>query len=751
MSRIMLNNAEYTDMQKHIDLAKQYISEAIDDIWAVNFSNLYNNFITNGFLEDLYKDAESNFNLLFGLGTTIIGGGGAILSGTAAATGATAVTVASVSFTIPVVGWIIGAVILAILAIVGIVYMVQSASDVQFKKDARNIFEALLEECANGSQMNFHALENVETKIENIRLAMQNILLKISEFNTKYANLNESATSLGLKTELANDNTTILGINTTVSIDGQQIETSTSEAMNAFFTYSNTVIDGEIAADYLSREYGYDIKYSDIVKNANAFMTKTINSDLYSHEFIEALLPTYTPNIDKAYANVTGATKVSSDRIKSALNNNQSLGGDVALYGGLVGAALIGPLASPFDKNDTPKEPDKNAPSKTEPSGNNNGNNSNGNNGNGNNGNGNSNSNSNSNVTKPIDKDDEDDKKEDVKPVEDEKTEEPELPTNDVVINEIMDVEIPEQVELDLGEVDYDELARDNYEFNNSIDDILNHRNEIINELQTAYDTGDFTNVDLKLRSYGYDDAEVETILNDKFKSFKAMLEGDERLILAVDAAALAKADGVEDFVSSWSSKPNINDLSYDGPSELLSIRSEDQNICDLKASVDTAKENYTKVVEETNEVLKEVEDNKKVVDEIKAKYEKEYGEDTTKWTEEAAKEYNEAIDTYNESTQRANEQLETLEESKVSYDEAQTAFEIAKKEYYDKLVEEHNNSQTNDSSNQSDSSNENVGITDNNDSLGVNISETNSDVSGTDESNETVPGVIVSDDSLGF
>ena len=49
MSKVKLNNAEYTELQNHVDLAKKEIEEAMDDVWSTNFSNLYHNFITNGF------------------------------------------------------------------------------------------------------------------------------------------------------------------------------------------------------------------------------------------------------------------------------------------------------------------------------------------------------------------------------------------------------------------------------------------------------------------------------------------------------------------------------------------------------------------------------------------------------------------------------------------------------------------------------------------------------------------------------
>ena len=58
MSKVKINNAEFQEIQRHVENAKLLSDEANEKVWGENFDNLYNNFITNGFLEDLYKDAR---------------------------------------------------------------------------------------------------------------------------------------------------------------------------------------------------------------------------------------------------------------------------------------------------------------------------------------------------------------------------------------------------------------------------------------------------------------------------------------------------------------------------------------------------------------------------------------------------------------------------------------------------------------------------------------------------------------------
>ncbi len=644
MTKVKINNSGFTEIQTDVDTSKKYVTESIEEIWATNFSNLYNNFITNGFLEDLYKDAESKFNALFGGGTAIIGGGGAIVSGCAASAVAQGVTLAGIAGCIPVAGWIIAAIILAALAIIGIAYFVKSASDVQFKHDARDVFENLLTECYNGDQYNMQALENVETKMENVRLSLQSVLFQIADFQTKYANLESAAADAGVETQLAGDGTTLLGIQTEVTIDGETIETTTSEAMNAFFTYSDTVMNAEIAADFLQREYGYDVNFTDIVKNANAFMAQTLKSGLYSHEFVDALLPKYEAegkiDPEAAQNQIKDITKLSLDEIKAMLANGTDIGQSLGLSGAMLGGALLGVLGKdPEDPGDGSQKPITPTPDPP-------------NTGGGYYGGG--------YVTPtptPGDEDDENDENED-KPDDTEDTD------TESQLEEIVDIEIPEEeIKPDFGEVDYDQMARDEYEFGTPVEEIIEHRNELLASFEAAYESGDLTGLEADLQKYGYSQAEVDAILNDRFKCYKALLEGDERAILAEKAAALAAADGITDYQSHWSDKPNYDDLSSEGPSELLTLRSTDENIRQLKTDLDTARENYKTVADETNTLVKEASANKAKVDELKEKFDKEFGADESKWSKEAVEEYNEAVKASTESSDKVKELKEKFEE----------------------------------------------------------------------------------------
>lgn len=673
MAKVKLNYAEFENVQEHIEKAG-LIMEEIEAIWGQNFDNLYNNFITNGFLEDLYKDAESQYynwaNAGYVVSYTAAGfGTGAAIGGVAGS-----VVPGLGNIAVGLIGGIIGAVIGLFC---GITHCIQNPTDIKWCYDSKNVFENLLYNCALGDDDSYIAIENLKTKIENMVLALIKIKTKVNEFSQLYANLNATAVESGIKTILADDGTTLLGIETEVVIDGQTVTMSTSEALNAYYTYSNTVMSTEISADYLQRTYGYEINYNDIVKNANGFMTNTISSGLYTHEFIMGVLPSYTPSINSAYDAITGATGVDLDKIQSTLNNNALLAGNVALFGGLLGGALIGKVATP--KSDEPSNPSSNNP----------GGSGDGNGGNGGNGGGSGSTPSNptdtdkkDDVEKPTEKDEtekEEDKKQDV-----------EEPSNDIKIDPVVDIELPKEIKVEIEDSlvpNYDDLAKQKFEFEGEYDDLLAYRDEIIQDIETKYDMGDFESIRNELKEYGYNDQEINYILEDKFVTIKAIISGDQNAKLAQMAKDLAKLDGI-DYVSKYDTRVSYEELMLGEPSRNFMLASEDKQVVGLYENMTAAKEQYQTKVTEVNSLLSQVSENKQSMESIYNKYSEEYGEDTTKWTEEAAVEYKNAVDAYNISVNNASEQIKSLDESKNGYLAARNGFETARENYYRQSIE---------------------------------------------------------------
>lgn len=653
MSKVKTSSVEIESIENHIKNADEIMQEILD-IWGENFDNLYNNFVTSGFLEDLYKDAESQYYNLANAGYVVS------YTAQGAATGALAGGILGTVFA-PITATL-GAIIGGVIGFFcGITHCIQNPTSIKWCYDSKNVFVELLERCMYGNDDNYIALYNLKVKLENMALSMLKLKAKINEFQKLYANLNATAEAMGVKTTLADDGMTVLNVDTEVTIDGQTIELSTSDALNAFYTYENTVMSAMIEADILERTYGYDIDYNAIVKNANSFMADTINSGLYSHEFIDALLPNYTPDENAAYDATSAATEIDNDKLKSLMSDVSNLNIFPGL--GLMSAALIGKVGTGDDSSknlqptgDTPPTgPTGGTPSGTTggttiigtPTG------------------------GTSTTTKP----DEDKNKEEEK--EEEKK-------NDIEITEISDEELPESVSIS-EEVDYDALAKEKFEFESGYEELLEHRSEIIQDIETKFDSGDLDSIREELKEYGYNSAEIDAILEDRFMTIKAIVQGDQDAQLSKMAHELAKADGIEDFTSKYEGRPDYTLLEDDGPSDSLMLASEDEKVVELYDEMVDAKVAYNETIEETNKVLQEVTENKQAMEDLKVKYEEEYGEDTTQWTEEAANEYNEAIETYNKSVEDATKQMKVLEESKTTYETARKEFTDAREAYYEK------------------------------------------------------------------
>jgi len=763
MAKVKINDSELQAISEHIKKAQDMMTE-VEDIWGKNFDNLYNNF-TNGFLDGLYKDAESQYYGLANAGYVVSNTIGGLGTGALAGSVAGSVIPGLGNLAVGTIGGIAGAVIGFFK---GITHCVKNPTGVKWCYDAKNVFIDLLTNCANGNDDNYTAIQNTKTKLDNMQLAMTKIKTKLNEFNQLYANLNATAESLKVKTTMASDGLTVLSVDTEVTIDGKKVNIATSDALNAFYTYSNTVMSGIIASDYLERTYGYDVDYNEIIKNANAFMTDTISSDLYTHEFIESVLPEYNPSETKAYKAISGATGIDLNKIESTLNNNSNIAGSVALFAGLLGSGFIGQMGSNAKTNaissavNTPSSngssyhPTNSSNTNTSSKANTGGSSSNSTNSTGTSANNNATTNQGT-KTPPTDtttkklkdttektekltnnskikidklagavgttaassifKDrykELDDKLDDllqkVKELEEKKNqtnngenpEQPDIPNepntpddntqigNDIILDEIVTTELPKTVEDEILEKDFDELARDELEFSQKYEDIINHRNDIISDIETKFNENDLDSIKDELKEYGFSSAEIDAIVEDKYRTIKAILEGDQNAQLATKARELAAAANVENYTSKYEAKPSYDELISDEPSKTLMLASEDENVVKLNEEMKTAEESYKKAINETNLSLAEVNTNKEKMNTLQTQFTTEYGEDTTKWSQEAATEYNNSIKIYNESVTKATNQMTNLENTKNVYATAKNDFTTAKNTYYEKVIKDY-------------------------------------------------------------
>ena len=641
MAKVKINDGEFTEIETNITKAMEVLEETME-IWGTNFDNLYHNFVTSGFLDDLYNDAISNYHT-WSRGLSAVSN---VVSGAALG--------------LAIGGWVGGIIGLVIGAIFGVYQFCKG--DPEWITVSRDVFKQMLENCCYGVDDSYIYMNNTLTKLFNCQIALQRVRTCINDFNQAGANFEKSADqySLSLRTGGA-DGLTILGVETEVVIDGQTITMDTSEAMSAFYTYAYTVTSSVIAADYLQREYGYDIDFLDLVAGVNTFMADTIQSDLYTPEMINVILPQYVPSEQAAYDAATAATGLTQEELAAALGSVAAIGAN-PLFAGLVGASVIGKISG---KDDDKKEEDPP-----------------------------------SNVCPKCGK------SPCVCPTDDggysggyTPTPDPDpKPDNDIKIEDIIETKVPieEDITVDLGvltedgKVDYDKLAYEEYQFDKDggVAAIEAERLKLMDEIEAKYAAGEFSDITKQLQEYGYETAEIATILASKSMTIKAVVDGHTRTQLATRAAEMAKADGVNDYKSKYSENPTTDQLADDSkPLRTLHVNSDNKELVDMEANLDKLEEAYKTKVEDANKLLDEAKVNKEAVDALKEKYEAKYGKDTTKWNEDAAKEYATAVEKYNDSAEKANEAIEVANKAKEELHTSREAFDKACEEYYQSKV----------------------------------------------------------------
>ncbi len=653
MAKIRMSSSEMELIDSYLTKAILATEEATS-IWGENFDNLYWNFKESGFLDDLYKDAESQYYHLANLGFVVSYTAQGF--GIGAGVGAIAGTVVPVlgNIAIGTIGGIIGAVI---GFFTGIYHCVKNPNSVKWSYVSQQVFVDLLYLCSCGGEDNYVYLYDTLAKIESVKASMLELKTKINEFQQVYANLNSTADIYGLKTILASDGVTMLGVDTEVTINNQKIKLSVSEAMNALFTYENAVMSAEIEADYMNRTYGTQFNYANIVENANGFMTNTITSGLYSHEFVKTLLPSYI----SSYGDTVIFSKPTSDPTFSSILDSASVVGTLGSSASLVGAGFLGsaisnviPPVTNTGNNTSSGQGSSSGNGSSSGSGSSGGNGTSAGNG------------SNGNATQP----------EQTPLPEEKKEEEVVLPP----LEEISKEEVPEELES-IVEIDYDDLARAEYEAQDE-DELNEHINEVMNEALTLYENGDFDIIRKRLTEFGYSEPEIDSILRSQEYVTMAFIEGDRRDALTEIANRLADEDGIKDFDTSYDDGQEYSDLVNGTNSTLLVNMSQDKDIIKMREGFQDTEEKYKASLLEANESVSKAQEAKKVLDEVQ----KKLGSDTKDWTVEDAENYNKIVREYNEVLKDANQKVALSNEAKEKYIKAKDSYIKAKKDFLEEI-----------------------------------------------------------------
>ena len=682
MAKVKINNEEYLQIITDVEKTQEYVLKAIE-AWETNFDNLYNNFITNGFLESLYKDAESQYYTSVQTGKNVV----------CWTTGLAGVG-ATIGSVFPIAGTAIGAAVGALLGLgVALISELANPREPQWSYTSKIVLENLLTECVYGNNDAYLKLINTNTKMEHVYVTLYQILSKINEFNKLYAQITETANEMNLKTNVADDGVTLLDINTDVVIDGEMVELSISDAMNAFYTYSGTVISAAVQATYMEETYGADINYRDLVKNANSFMSETIQSGLYSQEFVDHILPEYSPSKQAALQTTSELVGATTAQVESVLDKSGTVLGTVGLFSGLIGATYIGPVVlndkvaaeTPIGTGDSAiKNPSDDSSSnvKTEvtkpvkddtvvkdPSGND------------------KNKNKDKDEVKDNAKDNDKTKEKGKDKTKDKNKEVKEEKKVEIV--KVTDTELKPIENIKKIEKDYDFLARIEYEAQGE-SAITQKRLELIEEANTLFENKDA--LQQKLQQFGYSESDISRISEDRSATIQAIVEGGTKQELAEIANRLAGADNVTDFNTVYNEKANIDDLYNGKTDEFLLITSSDPKVKSSYEFVLDIKDSYDYAVKAANEAVEAQAKAKADLDSLKATFVKNSGDDMSKWANEQIKAYNEKVTEYNKLVEEANVKIDKVDEAYSSYETSMKIYEQNKTNFYNEVKIENQN-----------------------------------------------------------
>ena len=142
-------------------------------------------------------------------------------------------------------------------------------------------------------------------------------------------------------------------------------------------------------------------------------------------------------------------------------------------------------------------------------------------------------------------------------------------------------------------EKDYDDLARQQFEAQGE-EAISEHRAEVIEEANRLFEAEDKTPLREKLKAYGYEDADIEAIIQDRDLTISALVSGDQREQLAKIANELAEKDGVKEFDTVYDNAQTATSLTDGTTTKLLANMSGDEGIKNAYTALAASEKTYT-------------------------------------------------------------------------------------------------------------------------------------------------------------
>ena len=517
--------------------------------------------------------------------------------------------------------------------------------------------------------------------IQDIKAALEAVQALVEAFDGKSASLKEFLEGYDENGEKAGEDgtfyiETITNEDGTTSeqlkfkwtdSDGNTYELTIAEMVNSFYTEVGTTLDSMIMAAMYAEQNGLD---PNLTKEQMEAVLNGVNSFIGAAQAAHAFGVASMADIQGVIDDNPGVTFYSPEEISKAIGGYDDLAGVITKMGALggLGAMSAYTLTDMLDKfgkkvdppaSETPSTtPDPTNPNPTDPY----------------TPSGPSGPSSPSNPTPDPS-------------ASEEPSSEP-LPT----LLDITPGELPEPIKLEPEADDIDQMARDAFEeqFENE-EAYAEYQAKLIEQFDQLFSEEGQAALREKLKSYGYNDIEIDGILANQDLARNAFLAGEQSLALTELANKIAQEQGIENFDTGFDLEGD-NTIDFDAGgltdgsiNQFLTNTNLDPTVNAAKTEYTTAKAEYDKLAAEANETIKTAQTAKTTLDE----YVKNLDSDKTKWTKEQAEKYNELAKDYNDKYEKAKTAKDGLDESKKSVDEKKEAYDKAKQEYLDKIKEE--------------------------------------------------------------
>lgn len=242
---------------------------------------------------------------------------------------------------------------------------------------------------------------------------------------------------------------------------------------------------------------------------------------------------------------------------------------------------------------------------------------------------------------------------------------------------------------------DYDALAREKFDEQFKTEE---EYAEYVMKVNEEFESLTPEQLSGKLKEYGYDESEIQYLLQPENKDVAATAYASGKLNadLTTRANELAKADNVKDFDTKYDDPIDRTNDNESDTSSYAYLRDGDLNANvspvnynkDVKAAKETwtkSQETYTTAATKANAAIEKANSQAAELE----KLQKQYGKDTSKWKEAEIKKYNETVDKYNKAVTEAISANKEATTAKASMDKAQEAYTKQYNDYQDKIKKE--------------------------------------------------------------